>query len=48
MVLIAELLLSQVPKFIFLTIRSAGLLPKLIRSYVDFFLARFAHYVSLT
>ena len=45
-VLIAQLLLSQMPEFIFPTFGSAGFLPKLIRSCLDFFFARFGHYVS--
>jgi hypothetical protein len=45
-VLIAQLLLSQVPKFIFLAFGLAGFLPKLIRSRFNFFFGRFGHCIS--
>src|SRR5215207_6035053 len=45
-VLIAQLLLSQVPKFIFPTFGPAGFFPKLVRSRVDLLFARFWHYIS--
>ena len=45
-VLISQLLLSQVPKFIFPTFGPAGFFPKLVRSRVDLLFARFWHYIS--
>lgn len=45
-VLIAQLLLSQVPKFIFPTFGPTGFFPKLVRSRVDLLLARFWHCIS--
>ncbi|MEH2614956.1 hypothetical protein V1293_007245 [Bradyrhizobium sp. AZCC 1693] len=42
-VLVAQLLFSQVPKFSFSTFGPTGLLPKLIRSRVDFLFAGFSH-----
>jgi hypothetical protein len=42
-VLVAQLLFSQVPKFSFSTFGAARLLPKLIRSRVDFLFAGFSH-----
>src|SRR5438034_10508589 len=44
-VLVAQLLFSQVPKFSFSTFGPTGLLPKQIRSRVDFLFAGFSHYV---
>ena len=44
--LIAQLLLSQVPKFIFPASGLAGFLPKLIRSRFNFFFVRFGHCIS--
>src|SRR5437870_6275411 len=43
LVLVAQLLFSQVPKFSFATFGPTGLLPKLIRSCVDFLFAGFSH-----
>jgi hypothetical protein len=45
-VLIAQLLLSQMPKFIFPTCGPAGFFPKLVRSRIDLLFARFWHYIS--
>jgi hypothetical protein len=44
-ILVAQLLFGQVPKFSFPTFGPARLLPKLIRSRVDFLFAGFSHYV---
>ena len=44
-VLVAQLLFSQVPKFSFSIFGPTRLLPKLIRSRVDFLFAGFSHYV---
>jgi hypothetical protein len=43
LVLVPQLLFSQVPKFSFSTFGPTGLLPKLIRSRVDFLFAGFSH-----
>ena len=43
LVLVAQLLFSQVPKFSFATFGPTSLLPKLIRSSVDFLFAGFSH-----
>src|SRR6266508_5801235 len=45
LVLVPQLLLSQVPKFSFSTFGPTRLLPKLIRSRVDFLFAGFSHNV---
>ena len=45
-ILIAKLLLSQVPKFLFPIFRTTGFLPKLIRSCLGFLFARFGHHFS--
>ena len=45
LVLVAQLLFSQVPKFSFTTFGPTRLLPKLIRSRVDFPFAGFSQYV---
>src|SRR5438128_10261028 len=45
LVLVAQLLFSQVPKFSFATFGPTGLLPKLIRSCVDFLFAGISHNV---
>jgi hypothetical protein len=45
LVLVAQLLFSQMPKFSFSTFGPAGLLPKLIRARVDFPFAGFSQYV---
>ncbi len=44
-VLVAQFLFSQVPKFSFSTFGPTRLLPKLIRSRVDFLFAGFSHNV---
>ena len=44
-VLVAQLLFSQAPKFVFSTFGPTRLLPKLIRSRVDFLFAGFSHCV---
>lgn len=44
-VLVAQFLFSQVPKLGFSTFGPTRLLPKLIRSRVDFLFAGFSHYV---
>ena len=43
-VLIAQLLFSQLPKFSFPTFGLACLLPEFVRSRLDLLLARFGHY----